>query len=122
MWEARLPSKLLKALHTCISKLFPISRGKVHRLIKIEAMVEPGVVSLWKGDNELTSALVKSIHLYSCLPELFGRQERHQLKEEVWLRLKQLGDSFSHCVFECMGILTGYTVPCLGSTKVLVIR
>src|SRR5277367_5384795 len=121
MWETRLSAKLLKSFNTGFSEGFPISWRKVDGFVEVEAMVEARMVGLWKRDDELTSALIESVYLHSCFPELFRRQQCHKLEKEIWLRLKKLRNGLSHGFLKSMCILARYTVPCFGSTKVLII-
>ena len=60
------------------------------------ALVEARVVRLWERDDELAGALVCFGHLDAGFAEAAGRQQRHQLEQQVWLRLEELGYGLAH--------------------------
>ena len=63
MGEAWLFAKGLKPFHARLPERLPVVRREVHGFVEVKAVIEPGVVSLGEGDDELTSPLVKSVHV-----------------------------------------------------------
>ena len=121
MREAGLSAKHLKPLDASKTKRLPIARSEVDRLVKVEAMVEAGVVCLRKRDDELSCALIHGVHSNASFLQLLRSQESDQLEEKVGLGLEELRHSFAHGGLEFLRVFTRDAVPCLGSTKVLIV-
>jgi hypothetical protein len=81
-------------------------------------MIEPGVISLGKGNYKLPSTLVAGINPYALVRQALGTHERDKLEKKVWLSLKQVGCLFLNGRLELLGIIPRNSIPRLCFTPV----
>ena len=71
------------ALHRIPPKREPVGRGKVDCFCHIEAVREASVIGARESDDELSRALLQSVHGHALCLEVGGRDHRDELVEQV---------------------------------------
>ena len=99
----------------------PVGKGKVHRFVEVEAVVEAGMVGSREGDDKLIGSLIASDDADTVLLESAGAHQCNELKHEIRLLLEELGRGKLHRGLELLVIRARNAVPCFGIAPVMVV-
>ena len=113
--ERLVPPGALEAVHD------PVGQRKIDRFVQVEPLVEPAVVRLRIGDDKLVRTLVHRIHADALALRTLGAHHRHQLEQDLGVRVEQLRGRAPHRLLEFVRVRAGHTVPGLGLAPVLIV-
>lgn len=82
------------------------------------SMVKTAMISLWPSNHKLVRALIAYADRYSELLQSSWTHQSHQLEQERWLLVEQLGSFVPDGFFEFGRCGTGYCIPSLCVTPV----